>query len=328
MSDDAAVAADNIPLEDGEGASTPLPPELTLPAEPAATPPATEAAPPGETPPAPGPPPDPARAGILAELGRERHENKTLKQFRDQASPILQALQKHPDLLLEIQQRETGAARPAPAPARAPAAAPAAEGPSVEDLTQLATDLVLYKADGSGQPDVDAARRIWQRNSQQVQQAVNAAIAQHVAPMQQTMQRSAAQQAREAIEQTAKAVGADGPELTQILDGFMQSDPSLLTNPQIGVSAIVMARGMKGMPNTPGVGTTPAAPGVPAAGLEAPAPVFTERPGARTPTPVVMAPIEQRAAKARGMTPEAWGAATAPLTTAVKGQQHIVLEND
>jgi hypothetical protein len=327
MSDDAAVAAETIPLEDGEGASTPLPPDLALPTEPAvpATPPAGET-PQGETPPAAAAPVDPAKAGILAELGRERHENKTLKQFRDQASPILLALQKHPDLLVEIQQRESGAPRPAPpagVPARTPP--PAEVGPSVEDLTQLATDLVLYKADGSGLPDVDAARRIWQRNSQQVQQAVNAAIAQHVAPMQQTMQRSQAQQAREAIEQTAKSIGADGPELAQILDGFMQSDPSLLSNPQIAVSAIVMARGMKGMPT----GGTPAvaAPGTPP-GLEAPAPVFTERPGARTPQPVVMAPIEQRAAKARGMTPEAWGAATAPLTTAVKGQQHIVLEND
>jgi hypothetical protein len=239
---------------------------------------------------------------------------------------LLVALQKHPDLLAELQARETGQ-RPAPAPVSRPA--PVADpGPSVEDLEQFAKDLVLYKADGSGLPDVDAAKRIYLRNAQQVQGAVEAAIARHVAPMQQTMQRSQAQQARDAIVQTAKTVGADGPELENMLDGFMASDPSLLSNPQIGVAAIVMARGMKGMAPLPGAPVIPL-PGVAAPnGQPPPAPVFTERPGARTPTPVTLSPIEQRTAKARGMTPEAWGAATAPLVNAAKGQQHIVLEED
>jgi len=321
MSDDATVAAATIPMEDGQGASAPLPPALTLEtpaAEPAGEPAAVVRV---DSPPADAPPdPEQERAGILATLGRERQENRTLKQFREQAAPLLVALQKHPDLLAEIQARESGQ-RLAPAPAAAPAP-PAPVGPSVADLEEFAKDLVLYKADGSGLPDVDAARRIYTRNQQQVMAAVQAAIREQVAPMQQTLQRSQGQSARDAIMQTAKSVGADGPELEQMLDGFLANDPALLSNPQIGIAAIMMARGMKGL-TVPG---QPGAPAVVGAPPQAPAPVFTERPGARAPAPVVMSPIEQRTARARGMTPEAWGAATAPLVNAPKGQQHIVLE--
>jgi hypothetical protein len=326
MSDDAAVAATNIPMEDPDGAATPLPPELT-PTPPADVPPEIVRV---DT---PAPEPDPAdleRQGILANLGRERQENRSLKQFRDQAAPLLLAFQKHPDLLAEIQARESGQrAAPAPAPRAAAPPPPVDDAPTDDEVEQYARDMVLYKPDGSGLPDVDAAKRILASNHRQVERAVAQAIRTHVAPIQQTIHRTQGQSAKDAIIQAAKTVGADGPDLDRMLDGFLESDPSLLQNPQIGVAAIMMARGMKGLPENPafaGMAAPAAAPGAPAA--PPPAPVFTERPGARTPVPVTLSPIEARTARARGMTPEAWGAATAPLTTAKPGQHHIILEND
>jgi len=331
MSDEPAPEA-TIPLEDNDGASTPLPPELALPAEPA-TPPVPET--PAAEPPGPV---DPEKQGLLATLGRERHENKTLKQFRDQAGPLLVALQKHPDLLAEIQARETGQ-RPTPSAPR-PAPEPASTSPFTDaDIEQYARDMVLYKPDGSGLPDTDAARRILASNEKQVQAALAAAIRQHVAPIQQTMQRSQGQSSKETISQFAKTIGADGPELDNLLDNFLASDPTLLSNPQVAFLTTLVARGMKGLPVEGLMGNgNGQAPAVPVAARDpatgqfvpggAPAPVFTERPGARVAEPAKMSSIEQRTAKSRGITPEQWQTAIAPLVNAAKGQHHIVLEDD
>lgn len=262
------------------------------------------------------PAPEPAKLVPLSAVHEERTRRQTAESRLAQADPVLALLHANPDIVALLEARRTGAPI-APAPAAEQA-----------ELEAVATDYVLYKSDGSGKLDLDAARRVRDGQRANAEAVVAKALRDAGLPaLRETIVRNEAQTQRQRIETLAKEKGVKSEHLAPLLDQAMADDPSSLNDPRVGAALIISAIGLQTM-----LGGTPAlvAPAPLVTPVIPPAPLVTESPGARPAGAPDLSPMERRLAKKHGLTPEAWAKTSAKLGSGDINPtgRHIHMEKD
>jgi len=296
MPDDAAL----IGLETDGGEAVALPAELANPEAPgAATEPATPAEPSAPTPPQPADPAAAAtawereRAGLLRALSEERDDKKTLRDQVNRLSGMVEAI------------------------AKPTVTAPVVEpGPTAADLEDTARSLGLYKADGSGQLDLVAAKNVLAREAQRTRAAVEQVVEERVKPLQTHVETQQAQAAVSSIFEATRGKGIEDRFTQAAIQNLTGGDPRTLMQPGVQVLVTLTAAGMKqmiagGAPATAATAAAaasaaaavvnagaPAAPAAPAA-----PPAFVADTGARpatAPAPELSA-LEKKTMRSHGM---------------------------
>lgn len=256
---------------------------------------------------APAPPPTVPLAAVQEERGKRQAAEDRLRQ----TDPIITALHQHPDLVKALQDRLDGVVPPAP--------------DDTPDLTEIAKDLVLYKPDGSGQLDLDAARRVRDRQLTTTRAVVKQALEDAGVPaLRQTVQQRQAADRRSLIERAAEAQGVTRETLTPILDALAANAPELLDQPEVGAIAILLAKGLSvgaTAASTSGAPPTPAGPAPPVL-----APIVTDGPGARGTAPAELDPLNARLARKHGVSKADW--ATSAAKFGATPDRHIAMEKE
>lgn len=242
-----------------------------LPAHASVQPPLTAA---HAEPPAPELPAEPDADSYVpvAALHAVRQENRGLKDSIAQANAQIQQLHGLQQQVADLSQR-LAQSTPPPAPA-----------PSVNDdeARAWAIQQQIYKTDGSGQPDLDAAKR----SLQMVEARAREIAQQAVAPVYEQTARDRSQRHREQLSQLRDPAGRPiDPRAIDQVYGILP--PEITSNPNAAIWVAMMAAGAERF-------SQPAQP-QPAAM----APVYSERAGGRPSGPVVT-DFEARALKATG----------------------------
>jgi hypothetical protein len=211
-----------------------------------------------------------SRADTLeAEMARLRAEMDESRPYVDAAKALLAAQQMRPD------------------PQQAP---PTGESPEVvAELTDLAKDLDLYRVDGT--PDLEKAKRIYERNAAIAARAAQAVVA----PMQ---QQTVSQQSSVMLQRAmlAKAPNGETPDPDILKNIWSRLDPRLTATEAGAQQAWLAAMGQTIM-----AGKTKPTPKAETAPL--PAPLVTERAGGRdTPMAPPLSDAERRIIKDLGLT--------------------------
>lgn len=316
-----------ITLETDTGEPAAIPAELANP-EPAPRQVSATAEPPApvEAPPPPAvtqepPPPAPLivpsnweveKAGILKALSDERHEKRELR-----------------DQVQRLQGMVEAVARPT-------VTAPVETGPSPQELEDTARTLGLYKADGSGQLDLNTAKAVLAREAARTKAVAEQLIREQVQPLQAHVQAQQGQQGVQAIYDATRSKGIEDKFTQAAISNLTNGDPQTLANPQVQVLVALTAAGLKQMAGgaaptaaqataaasaaatvMAGAPATPAAPVVTAPTPAAP-PVFVPDAGGRPPVsaPPELSALEKRAMKSHGMKPEEFRQFTSVLDKA------------
>lgn len=271
MSED--FAAGLIPLEDAGGEAMSLPADMVMPtkdAAPAPAPVTADPAPVAEPEPVAADPAapagddeadgleaaeqtltaavqgDPQKAGILADLKATRGLVKQLKQQNKAGREIAQKLLSRPDLvhLLETNQPIPSATiqelrQPGPVTPVAPVT-PVDSAQDIADLELIAQTNGLYKQDGSGALDVDAAKRV----RDFVKRTADAAVEQRMKPVEQRLLQADASVAMTEALNAADQLGIDREVSTPALASLMKENPEYLRDPQTVSAALFAAAGI------------------------------------------------------------------------------------
>lgn len=316
MPDDSTL----IGLETDSGESAALPENLANPAprptEAAPAPDAPEtAAPPATEPPTPAvpaaklaPAPTPTsweaeRAGLIRALTEERQDKKTL---RDQVNRLTG--------MVEAINRPTVTPEPT-------------AGPTPADLEDTARSLGLYKADGSGQLDLVAAKNVLAREAQRTRAAVEEVVNERVKPLQAHVEAQQAQTAVSSIYEAARSKGIEDRFTQAAIQNLTGGDPSTLANPSVQVLVTLTAAGMKQMVAggaAPNASTAAAAATAAAQVMQgppvavAPPPAFSPATGAKPTAPAApeLTALEKKAMRSHGIKAEDYRTFTSVLDKA------------
>lgn len=258
------------------------------PAEPHAHDPAPSAPPPGHVP--------------VAALHEEREKRRRIE---GQASQLASALHAHPDIVAELDRRSRGES---PKPLGQTAhAAPAKHEYPADMLESVAKDFGLYKADGSGHYDFEAAGRMlgyMDRVSTERARGL-------VQPLMEARRNDAVSAARAQMASEAQQQGVDVGTASAVFDAIAQADPELATHPAVRQVINIFSRGLQGSvapAQTPAAQARPTVPPVgevriPATGVTPNfrAANFTEPGTGRSTTPPDIPRLAERAAKIAGV---------------------------
>lgn len=316
MSDDTATAHEEgsgLRMATPDGGSVPISDVLTAPDAPPA--PADGDAPPvdeGAATPQPqaaepnAPPPPPQGYVPVAALSEEREKRRRVE---GQASQIAAALQAHPDIVAELERRGRGESPRQMAPREA-APAPSKPGYPVDMLEGIAKDFGLYKADGSGGYDFDAAGRMLgymdRLSTERAREMVK--------PLTEARRNDAVTSARSQMLLEAQQNGIDAGAAATVFDAMAQADPELVTHPAVREVINIFTRGLQsqhaGQAPAAAPVATPKPQAQPVGELRIPAmgvtpnfraPNFTEAGTGRSATPPDIPRLTQRAAKIAGV---------------------------
>jgi hypothetical protein len=183
-----------------------------------------------------GPPPDEdepqgRRGGVVGELVEERAARRLAEQQAASAQDLLKQVMQSPDGLALLQRVASGT--------------PAAQGPDPQEAYRqeceaTAIDLGLY--DDKGQPDLQSAHRIMQREERRVQAQVQRAV-QH---LQQTELAPLKQQRVEQTIQHVKAVAQHyGIDPDMVERGLRTIPAEQIGNPEVQQTVLMTALGLQ-----------------------------------------------------------------------------------
>ena len=237
--------------------------------------------------------------GIIAALARERAEKRELKkqtgeleslrQYVAAKQPYITVLEQNPDLLKR--QPEPAKGEPAPDP----------------DVVAYAQGLQLYKADGSGQLDLDTATRLLaiaeKRAEAKAQQAVQPW-------QQQTYQSQSAANFQQALQMTDKEGNRANPETLKAVWASMP--PEHTADVRVAGMLVAQAFGLDRM-----MGKTPIKPPAQPA-------LMTEASGGTPRTAAKLTDFERRVIAQRGMKDDTY----AKLTEGYKPGRPNIIEED
>lgn len=231
----------------------------------------------------------PARRTIVGDLVRERARRQAAESQAESATALVRTLMQSPEGMAALQRAALGDQAPPAAPSSAEAQA-AADAERVE-LEALAIDLGLY--DAESQPDLKAAKRVYDRQSRMVDQAVQRATKQFETQLQ-PLKMTQADQIIGHVMRVAESYGID-PQLVE--NGLRSLPVDQIGNPQVQQTVLMTALGLQTFgaldPNAPpqarGRRPAPVPPnGPPADPRQVPTsratlrpPIFQEPPGGR-----------------------------------------------
>lgn len=272
-----------------------------------ATDPATPAAPVSEPPPAAPTPSatswEAERAGLIRALSEERADKKTLRDQVNRLTGMVEAINRPTVTTPE-----------------------AAAGPTQADLEDTARSLGLYKADGSGQLDLVAAKNVLVREAQRTRAAVEEVVNERVRPLQAHVEAQQAQTAVSSIYEAARAKGIEDRFTQAAIQNLTGGDPSTLANPSVQVLVTLTAAGMKQMvaggaaPNasTAAAAATAAAQVMQVPPVAAPPPAFSPATGAKPAGPAApeLTALEKKAMRSHGIKAEDYRTFTSVLDKA------------
>jgi len=324
----AGTTAADVPAPAPEPVATPA----TTP-EPVATPAVAAPVEPDE--PALPEPRDEQERGIYGEVTRLRAKVREAKQSEQQtkqaaaevaafAKRFQQQLQQLPlDRQQQILAELDGRVQPQ---ATTPAAPAKPDGPSDDELTQIASEYGLVNV-STQQWDLEAAKKIHTRITKQVRSTVEAALA----PLHQERTNEKAQHLTAQAYQVAQQYGVP-PEVAQ--EALATMTPEQAATPQGVLGAIVGAAGVhylrqQQLQRSTGAVTAPAAAPPPPPPVAVPRPQFTEAP-TRPTAPLSLSRAEQIAARAVGMSQKQHAANVAAMGTVkvTKGGGYILEDSD
>jgi hypothetical protein len=266
---------------------------------------------PDEPPPGDEPPPDgdeeveeegaPLPGGkrtVVNDLVRERERRQMAEGNLQSSQELLRQVMSLPGGIELLQSAATGAPPP-----RKPGEPSEDDRALYKEAQEVAHDLGLY--DTEGNPDIRTAARIVLRQ----RKSTEAALSKALAPLQQTTMSLAAQPVINHVLAVADQFGIDRNLVQQ---GLMATPPEHLGNPEVQQAVLMMALGTQTM-----LGTTPqngngqprnvsreTSPRGTPMGRALRAPIFTEAPGGRPRSGVVLDDVFRERLKSTGMKDE------------------------
>jgi hypothetical protein len=233
---------------------------------------------------------------VVNDLVRERERRQMAESNLQSSQELLRQVMSLPGGVELLQSAATGAPPP-----RKPGEPSEDDRALYKEAQEVAHDLGLY--DTEGNPDIRTAARIVLRQ----RKSTEAALSKALAPLQQTTMSLAAQPVINHVLGVADQFGIDR---NLVLQGLNATPPEHLGNPEVQQAVLMMALGTQTMLGTvPPNGNGGAAPrqsvprGTPM-GRALRAPIFTEAPGGRPRSGVVLDDVFRERLKSTGMKDE------------------------